>query len=94
MEIIKYQSDSGNGDLSSGKPMNRNTPFIEVLQKAYETRAQLIVLTPPYRKKPGAWYIKGRADKYSHDDVKLRIEKNIEHGDYISRTCYLIKYMD
>ena len=97
MEITRYNSDSGNGDLLIGlsrKSIDRNTPFIEVLQKATEKKAQLIVLTPPSRKHPGAWYIKGRADKYSHEEIKLKIENNIKHGEHTSRTCYLIKYFD
>jgi hypothetical protein len=97
MEITRYNSDSGNGDLLIGLPrksIDRNTPFIEVLQKASEKKAQLIVLTPPFRKHPGAWYIKGRADKYSYEEIKLKIEKNIEHTEHTTRTCYLIKYFD
>jgi hypothetical protein len=95
MEITKYLSDSGNGDLSIGlsrKSFDRNIPFIEILQKANELKAQLIVLTPPHHKKPGAWYIKGRNDKYSYDEIKSKIEKNIQHGEHKSRICYLIKY--
>ena len=92
MEITKYQSDSGNGDLSSGKGIDVNTPFIEVLQKASEKKAQLIVLTTAFNNNPGAWYIKGPADKYTYDDIKQRIETNVRCGDYSRRTCYLIKY--
>ena len=95
MEITKYLSDSGNGDLLIGlskKSFDRNIPFIEILQKANELKAQLIVLTPPFRKRPGAWYIKGRNDKYSYDEIKTKIEKNIEHGEHKSRISYLIKY--
>ena len=97
MEIIRYTSDSGNGDLLIGlskKGINRDTPFMEVLKKAYENKAQLIVLTSPFRKNPGAWYIKGRADKYSYEEIKLKIENNIKHEEHKTRVCYLIKYFD
>ena len=45
MEIAKYNNHSGNKDLSKEIKYNKNIPFIEILTKANELRACLIVKT-------------------------------------------------
>ena len=34
MEITKYNSDSGNRDLSSERSYNKDIPFVDILKKA------------------------------------------------------------
>ena len=94
MEITKYNSDSGNRDLSKEIKYNKNIPFIEILTKANELRACLIVKTSYINEsKPGSWYIKGH-NSVSYEDVKSKIEKNVENKKYTKRVCFLIKYLD
>ena len=93
MEIIKYNSDSGNRDSSSEITYNKDTPFIEILQKASELKATLIVKTSFVNSdRPGAWYIKGY-NNCTYDEIKSQIEENIKNKKYTKRICYLINYL-
>ena len=93
MEIIRYNSDSGNRDLSSEKSFSPNLTFMEILQKANELRAYLIVKTNYVNKnRPGKWYLKGYNGKYSYDEIKSKIEMNLKEGKHKTRISYLIKY--
>jgi hypothetical protein len=94
MEIVRYNSDSGDRDLSTHITLSRDIPFIQVLQKAYELKAHLIVLTSAYQESPGSWYIKGYNGKFSYNEIKLKIEQNVNDKKYSKRICYLIKYFD
>ena len=95
MEIIKYNSDSGNRDLKSEKSYNKNIPFIDILQKANKLKANLIVKTSYVNEaKPGAWYIKGYNNHYTYEEIKLRIEENIKNKKHTKRICYLINYVN
>jgi uncharacterized membrane protein len=92
MEIVHYNSDSGNRDLKElSYPLTYT--FIEILNIAYENKAPLIVKTS-YKSeaKPGAWYIKGNEDS-NYENIKNRIEENILNGNHTKRECYLIKYL-
>ena len=93
MEITKYNSDTGNWDLSTQRVMSKDTPFMVVLQKAYELKAVLIVKTSYINNvKPGAWYIKGYNTRYTYEQIKSQIEDNVKNEKHIKRICYLIKY--
>ena len=93
MEITKYNSDSGDRDLSSEKNYNSDIPFIEILKKASELKAFLIVKTSYVNNnKPGSWYIKGYKTDYTYEQIKLKIEENVKHKKYTKRVCYLINY--
>jgi len=95
MEITKYNSDSGNRDLSSEKSYNKDTPFIVILQKANELKASLIVKTSYVNNdRPGAWYIKGYNTHYTYDELKSQIEENVKKKKHTKRTCYLINYLN
>ena len=93
MEIIKYSSDTGNWDLGGHIVLKNDIPFIEVLKKAYDKKAILIVKTNYVDdNRPGAWYIKGYNSKYTYDEIKSKIEDNIKHNEFSKRICYLIKH--
>jgi hypothetical protein len=93
MEIIRYNSDSGNRDLSTEKSFNSVLTFMEILQKANEIKAHLIVKTNYINeKRPGKWYLKGFNDKYRYEEIKTKIENNLSEGKHPKRVCYLIKY--
>jgi len=95
MEITKYNSDSGNRDLSSETSYNKDIPFIEILQKANELKAFLIVKTSYINNdRPGAWYIKGYNNHYTYEEIKLQIEENVKNKKHTKRICYLIKYLN
>ena len=95
MEITEYNSDSGNKDLSNERRYNKNIPFSEILKKARELKAFLIVKTSYINDdKPGAWYIKGYNNDYTYEEIKSRIEENVRNNKYTRRTCYLIKYVN
>ena len=94
MEITRYEGDTGDRDMSE-KRYDKNTPFIEVLQKAVQLRASLIVRTSFVSEaRPGAWYIKGQGSNLSHDDIRSLILQNMLTNTYSKRVCYLIKYYD
>lgn len=93
MKITIYNGDSGNRDLSTEKKFNSNTSFFEVLKKAIELKAFLIVKTSYINSnKPGSWYLKGFNKNYNYDEIKLKIEENVKKDKYKKRVCYLIKY--
>ena len=93
MDIIRYNSDSGNRDLSTEKSFSSKLTFMEILQKANDIKAQLISKTNYINNKnPGAWYLKGFNGKYSYEDIKIKIENNLREGKHAKRVCYLIKY--
>jgi hypothetical protein len=93
MEMTKYNSDSGNRDLSSEKSYTKDTPFNEILQKAIELKACLIVKTSYINNdKPGAWYIKGYNKHYTYKEIKSKIEENVKNKKHTRRECYLINY--
>ena len=93
MEITKYNSDTGNRDMLS-ESYDKNMPFIEVLQRANNLKAHLIVKTSYISEtRPGAWYIKGYGSSVSYDDIKKMIEDNVRTNTHSKRICYLIKYI-
>ena len=95
MEITIYNSDSGNRDLSSETSYNKDIPFIEILQKANELKAFLIVKTSYINNdRPGAWYIKGYNNHYTYEEIKSQIEENVKNKKHTKRICYLIKYLN
>ena len=99
MEITEYKSDSGNKDFLNERRYSKNIPFSEILKKARELKAFLIVKTSYINDdKPGAWYIKGYNKGYNNDytyeEIKSRIEENVRNNKYTRRTCYLIKYVN
>jgi len=51
---------------------------MEILQKADELKAHLIVKTNYVNTDwPGKWYLKGYNAKYSYDEIKAKIENKI-----------------
>mgnify|MGYP003682583827 CR=1 FL=1 len=93
MEIIRYNSDTGNRDLSTEKSFPKSLTFMEILQKANELKAHLIVKTNYVNEnRPGAWYLKGYNGKFYYDEIKAKIEKNLEDGKHKTRISYLVKY--
>ena len=93
MEIIRYNSDSGNRDLSSEKSFASDVTFMEILQKANELKAHLIVKTNYSNKdKPGRWYLKGFKGTSTYDEIKAKIEKNLKERKHKTRISYLIQY--
>ena len=95
MEITKYNSDSGNRDLSSERSYNKDIPFVDILKKANELKAFLIVKTSYINnERPGAWYIKGFNNHYTYQEIKSKIEENVKNKKHTKRTCYLINYID
>jgi len=94
MEITRYSSDSGNRDMHE-ESYDKNMPFIEVLQKAVQLKAPLIVKTSCVSDmRPGAWYIKGQGSNLSYDDIRSLILQNMATNTHSKRVCYLIKYFD
>jgi hypothetical protein len=94
MEITRYNSDTGNRDMPA-KSYNKNMPFIEILQKAVQLKAPLIVKTSYISEtRPGAWYIKGHNSDLSSEDIRKMIENNVLIKKHTKRICYLITYVD
>jgi hypothetical protein len=94
MEITRYEADTGNRDMPA-KSYDKNMPFIEVLQKAVQLKAPLIVKTSYVSDmRPGAWYIKGQGSNLSYDDIRSLILQNMATNTHSKRVCYLIKYFD
>jgi hypothetical protein len=94
MEIARYNSDTGDRDMPA-ESFNKNTPFIEVLQKAVQLKAYLIVKTSYVNDaRPGAWYIKGHRSNFSYEDIRTMVEENVKLNIHSKRICYLIKYDD
>jgi len=94
MEITRYNSDTGDRDMRE-EHYDKNMPFIEVLQKAVQLKAQLIVKTSYVNEaRPGAWYIKGHQSNLSYEDIRAMIEENVKTNTHSKRVCYLIKYFD
>jgi len=92
MEIVRYNSDTGNRDMPA-ESHDKNMPFIEVLQKAAQLKAHVIVKTSYVSDdRPGAWYIKGHRSNLSYEDIKKMIEENVQTNKHSKRVCYLIKY--
>ena len=89
----EYNSDSGNRDLSTEKTIPISSSFDDVLNYAIQLGAILVVRTGRVNdKRPGQYYIKGLHHKFSYDEVKERIEKNMKHNKFKTRKCYLIRY--
>ena len=100
----KYNSDSGDRDLSTEKLMPVSSTFddalnflkppLEVLEnqspKAINYAIQLgaIMIVNANNR----YYIKGLHHKFSYDEVKERIEENMKHNKFKTRKCYLIRY--
>jgi len=82
----EYNTDSGNSDLSTEKLMPISSSFDEVLNYAIQLGAILIV------KGNNRFYIKGLHHKFSYDEVKEIIEKNMKYNKFKTRKCYLIRY--
>jgi hypothetical protein len=82
----KYNSDSGDQDLCTEKLMPVSYTFDDVLNYAIQLGAILIV------KVNNRFYLKGLHHKFSYDEVKERIEKNMKHNKFKTRKCYLIRY--
>ena len=92
MEISTYRSDSGNRDLEAKRYPN-TVPFIEILQKAFDLKAPLIVKTSYVNDtKPGAWYIKGYHNNVGHKEIRETIEDNVKNKRFPKRISYLIGY--
>jgi len=92
-EYTKYNSDSGDRDLGKEYPYNKDTPFDDILQIAIGLHAPLIVKTSYVNEdKPGAWYIKGFQNRFTYEEIKSKIEKNVKDKKHSKRECYLIKY--
>ncbi len=80
---IKYNSDTHNKDLSSKISYNKDILFIEILQKANELKAVLIVKTSNINNdKLGTWYIKGYNNYYTFKEIKSKIKKNVKNKKY------------
>jgi len=93
IDILMYNSDSGDRDLTTAKTYNKDIPFIEILKKANELKAPLIVKTSYVSDdKPGAWYIKGANSQFTYEEIKSKIEENVKNKKYKKRICYLIQY--
>jgi hypothetical protein len=93
IDILMYHSDSGDRDLTTAKTYNKDIPFIEILKKANELKAPLIVKTSYVSDdKPGAWYIKGANSQFTYEEIKSKIEENVKNKKYKKRICYLIQY--
>jgi hypothetical protein len=95
--ILKYNSDSNRQherfDLGKQEKFDKIIPLNDILRIAIEMRAPLVSKTSYVsEEKPGAWYIKGWQQKVSYDEIKRRIEENVELGKHTKRICYLIKY--
>lgn len=94
MEITRYNSDSGNRDMST-ESYDKDMSFFEVLQRATQLKAPLIVKTSYVNdERPGAWYIKGQNSNFSYEDIKIMVEENVQNNKHSKRVCYLIKYFD
>ena len=92
--ITSYDSDSGTRDLGSEETYNKDMSLFEVLQKAIELKAHMIVKTSYVSDvRPGAWYIKGYKNTLSYEEIKATIEDNVLHNKFPKRICYLIKYL-
>ena len=93
MEIINYNTDTGNRDLSTEISFEPEVPFIDILNKAYSLKAKLIVKTSYFSKeRPGKWYIKGINNKFSYDQIKFKLENNLREGKHPKRQSYLVNY--
>jgi hypothetical protein len=94
MEITRYNTDSGNRDLEGETMYGADTPFIDILQKASELRAPLIVKTSYINAaRPGAWYVKGYNSIYTYEEIKTKIDDNVRNKKHTKRVCYLINYL-
>jgi hypothetical protein len=94
MEITRYNSDTGNRDMPA-ETYHKNMPFIEVLQRAVQIKASLIVKTSYVSdERPGAWYIKGQNSNLSYEDIRTMIEENARNNIHSKRICYLIKHFE
>ena len=93
--VKRYESDSGNRDLSTSMRLDKNIPRDDILMKAKELKALLVVKTSYVNEqKPGAWYIKGYNGRHpSYKEIKLKIEQNVINKKYKKRECYLIEYL-
>ena len=93
MDIISYNTDTGSRDLSTEKSFDPSFSFIDILNKAYNLKAKLIVKTSYFNKdKSGKWYIKGINNKFSYQDIKTKLDSNLRERKYPKRKSYLIKY--
>lgn len=98
--IKEYQSDTGNRDSGKELQLPNYVQLHEVLKKAVELRALLIVKTSYMSvKRPGAWYIKwiGRGagkDQISGNTIEKIVLDNLRNGKFSKRQCFVIKYDD
>ncbi len=97
--ILMYDSDTGNRrDLGKEKTLARTTEWTAVLEQAqalakdHGIHYALIILTSPYGRKPGAYYIKGYSGDVPYDTVKARLEANSAVGRYNRRQAWLVKF--
>jgi hypothetical protein len=95
--ISFYNSDTGSRDLGAELNYTRETPEEVVLAKAVElarthgTNGVLVIRTQPYNGKPGSWYIKGFSSRFSYDDLRAKVQANIDAGKFTRRECWLIR---
>ena len=83
MEIINYNTDTGNRDLSTEVSCDPQLSFMDVLNKAYTLKANLIVKTSYFNKeRPGKWYIKGINNQFSYHEIKMTLENNLRDGTH------------
>ena len=96
--ISFYNSDTGSRrDLGSERTYPRETPEDVIIEKAIELAKKngsdsvVVIRTKPYGKKPGAWYIKGFATRFSYEDLRAKIQANVVANEYTRRDCWLIR---
>ena len=93
MEIKSYNTDSGDRDLPEKRYENTYT-FKQILDIAYEKKAPLIIKTSYFsEEKQGSWYVKGNSDT-NYEELKDKIERNLNQNFKPNRICYLIKYFE
>jgi hypothetical protein len=90
-------SDTGSRDLGSEFRFVRETPENVVRAKAIELATKklspvvMIIRLSPYRSKPGGWYIKGYSGRFTYDDLRARIQTNLDAGKFTRHECWLIR---
>ena len=95
--ISLFNSDTGSRDLGSEHSFPRETPEYIIIKKAidmasaYGSNSVVIIRTKPYGTKPGAWYIKGYNNRFSYEELRAKIDKNVSLGKFERRECWLIR---
>jgi hypothetical protein len=87
-----YNTDTGNRDLGSEKMFSKEIAWINVLTKAIEMNAYLVVETSYVsEEKPGHYYIKGYREKKTYDEIKTLLDTNQRENKYSRRKSWLIR---